>query len=380
MTLQKKPVHSIGIIYFLDGIIDTAIIFDDKTPNGRTVNNSSTLALDTYYASNAISSDILANSTWQSAFDCLAKDNDHYFRALLKELIYDLDGKPDLAEYWELLMPIIRHCLSDALNELGCSHKELNVLDFICKKITKDFDLINNNIPVAVIEKMHVPAWTTVKSKTKNPTQKEFIQLKADRHTLGQDLLKAQLPVGEWVRHDADFDNFFSINDLLNLREENQDIIAFISIADKKTEAIEGISRLPSIENDLLCMYLIGHELAILKNSNVDFEILHYYIGSTQQIETSLTNSPKKTLKDLVVFDLVINAIKTHQSIGFWVIALESAWIYSRVIGLAAIKNLDVNGFGGKEISVKIPADIVEAEAVWIDLASFKLKNDMCSC
>lgn len=376
--LRKGIVQPIGIIYFVDNVADQAIVFDDETPNGRTVTDPSTLASDTRYVSNILYNDFVKDSVWRALHDGIA--NESHFRIRLTGLIKELGGNPNNTEHWKALAPTIRTGLVEALKLVGYDYRERNPWEGLSKALTKGWGSTKPSFPSDVagdLASTGSTAWVSVHS-VRSAARKTFINLQADRYKIGHFLLQAKVPVGDWVRHEVDAEDEVSIRDLLNLRSEHQDFVARVRVTDRISGDAEGAVRLPSVEETgQPRMYLTGPELAAMDKGIQDFNILHYYIGPIKALTNPLPIPENQTFHGSLAMELAVRSRKIHPAFGFWISILERLWIYERVRELSIMEDVEINGFGSGKINVKIPADTYSNEEALKTLTRFGMRHHL---
>lgn len=376
--LRKGVVQPIGIIYFIDKVADEAIVFDDESPKGRTITDPSTLASDTRYVSNILYNDFSKDNVWRALHDGLV--NEGHYRIRLISLIKELGGNPNKTSDWKALAPVIRSCLIEALKTVGYDYRERNPWEGLSKTLTKGWGSNKPSFPEEVagdLASTGAPAWVSVHT-VRSAARKAFINLQADRYELGRYLLQAKVPVGDWVRHDVDVDDEVSINDLLNLRDKDQDVVVRVRVTDRIASEAEGAVRLPSVEETgQPRMYLTGPELSAMDKGAQDFQILHYYVGSVKALTNPFPASPHETFQGALAMELAVRARKIHPAFGFWLAILERLWIYSRVRELSVMDDVEINGYGSGKINVKIPADTYSSESVLVSLMRFGMRHHL---
>lgn len=373
--LRKGVVQPIGIIYFIDQVADQAIVFDDESPKGRQISDPSTLASDTRYVSNIQYKDFSQDNVWRALHDGLV--NESHFRIRLIGLIKELGGNPNNTDHWKALAPVIRVSLIKALNTVGFDYRERRPWDGLSQSLTKGWGSKKPSLPEEVagdLSSTGAVSWISVHGM-KSANKKTFINLQADRYELGRYLMQAHVPVGDWVRHDVGEDEIVEMSDLLNLRDENQDIVVRVRVTDRIASDAEGAIRLPGVEETgEPRMYLSGPELAAMDRGVQDFQILHYYVGPIKALTNPFPDLPYETFQGGIAMEMAVRAIKMNRAFGFWVAILERLWLYKRVRELSIMDDVEINGFGSGKINVKIPADTYAGESAIRSLLRFGMR------
>ncbi|MBE0506583.1 MAG: hypothetical protein IBX50_07660 [Marinospirillum sp.] len=375
---RKGVVQPIGIVCFVDKVADQALVFDDETPGGRMISDPSTLASDTRYVSNIEFNEFRKDEVWRALHDGLV--NEGHFRIRLIALIKELGGNPNNTAHWKILAPVIRRSLSDALVTAGYDYRERNPWESLCQTLTKGWGSNKPSFPEDVagdLASTGAASWVSVHT-VRSATRKTFINLQGDRYVLGRYLLAAKVPVGDWARHDVEDDDEISINDLLNLRSADQDIVVRVRITERISGEAEGAVRLPGTEETgQPRMYLTGPELAAMDKGVQDFQILHYFIGPVKALSDPFPPTKNEAFQGSLALDIAVRARKMHPAFGFWLSILERLWIYERVRELSVMDDVEINGFGSGKISIKIPSDTVGHESALESLMRFGMRHHL---
>lgn len=374
----KGLMPPLGIVYFVDEVADEAFVWDDETPDGRQIDDATTLASDTVYLSNIDFKTFNEDSLWRALHDGLKPDS--YYRLRLIALMKELGGNPKSTADWKRLAPVLRTTLRESLILAGYDYQAERPWQVMTKQLSTGWANKQPALPREVVGDLvrsGAPHWIQVHS-VRSQEKKRFVVLQADRFGLFRDLTEARVPVGDWTRHEVDDDQPVSLSDLKELRTAINDVVVRVRVTDRMAEDSEGAVRLPGVEETgETRMYLTGPELEAMDAGAQDFQVTHYYQGPVKALTNALSHLDSATYRSSLAYDLAHRARKLHRGYGFWISILERIWLHQSVRELSLIDGVEIAAYGSGKVMVKIPAAADVFEETMVELHRYCVRRGL---